>query len=362
MDGTIFDTASIDRKFSRWEDKKHDLTPVQRHGDMHFKRDDYFAPLGPGGINGAKLRQLIHIVQQYQERGGKGGLLTGASVISPQLAMGAAVAKHFGMKAELVIGATNPSSSIRRPMVELAAWFGAEFRFIPVAYNPALQRECVRLYDAQRAGWFYLEYGITKCPSRNPAEDVYSFHKLGAEQTANIPDDIEDLVIPAGSCNSCTSILHGLVRHQPRSLKRIHLIGIGPTKIKMVNERLRLLEHESGLDHKIFNPCFEDPTALEGMKMLRPLGVARYDLHYTDLHGTGRVAYHERLSEQYQGIQFHPNYEAKVWWHLRTRAAKLIRPTTLFWIIGSEPSRRAMETYLHKRFGQPPTQAPQVAI
>ena len=40
------------------EDHLLDLTPVENIGGMWWKREDKFAPLGYGGINGSKLRQL----------------------------------------------------------------------------------------------------------------------------------------------------------------------------------------------------------------------------------------------------------------------------------------------------------------
>ena len=59
---SIFDVLSIDRNKVKWEDYISVLTPIERIGDMHFKREDLFAPLGVGGINGSKLRQAIYLV------------------------------------------------------------------------------------------------------------------------------------------------------------------------------------------------------------------------------------------------------------------------------------------------------------
>jgi hypothetical protein len=82
---SIFPTLGIDRNKVRWEDYLTALTPWEQRGGLWFKREDYFAPLGYGGPNGSKMRQLIWYINRF--RAGKTRLLTGASVQSPQLSM-----------------------------------------------------------------------------------------------------------------------------------------------------------------------------------------------------------------------------------------------------------------------------------
>ena len=329
---SIFTTRTLGRK-ARWEDNLHTLTPVQSVGKLNFKRDDAFAPLGYGGINGSKLRQLIWLASEYRKGGGKAGLLTAASVLSPQLPMAAAVATHFDLPSVLIIGATNPKAAIRNEMVQMAAWFGAKFDFINVAYNPALQQRCNDLYRGDFANHFLLEYGIT-CDHRvHPPKEVEAFHRLGSEQVKNIPDDITDLIVPAGSCNSCTSILYGLARNPKPKLKNIYLIGIGPTKMGLVDERLRLMGKLTGVDTQVFNAKFKSD-----LPSFQNTPKAPYSLHYDDLHGRGLVRYHKRVPYAYKGISFHPTYEGKVMNHIVKNAPELLKSTTVFWIIGSKPS------------------------
>jgi hypothetical protein len=45
-----------------WAEKLYDITSVESIGGMWWKRDDLFAPLGTGNINGSKLRQLIWVL------------------------------------------------------------------------------------------------------------------------------------------------------------------------------------------------------------------------------------------------------------------------------------------------------------
>lgn len=78
---SIFNTFSLDRSVSRWEESLGVLTPWENLDGMWFKREDKFAPLGYGGPNGSKMRQLIHYMNR--RRAGKTHVLTGASIQSP---------------------------------------------------------------------------------------------------------------------------------------------------------------------------------------------------------------------------------------------------------------------------------------
>tara|TARA_R100001443_G_scaffold116986_1_gene139383 strand:- start:3256 stop:4272 length:1017 start_codon:yes stop_codon:yes gene_type:complete len=322
---------------------------------MWFKREDAFAPLGYGGINGTKLRQLIWLVKRYRDAGGSAGLVSGASVLSPQLAMGAAVSKHFEIPCTLAVGATHPDACMRNPMVRLAVWLGAKLDFhAKTAYNPSLQQRCRTLLSSSKQGWFYLEYGITLDHAVHEDQAVLDFHRVGALQTQNIPDHITDLVIPAGSCNSATSILHGLAMDKPKPmLTDIRLVGIGPTKMRLISERLAVFEKLTGVNHRIWQPMFETD-----LPSFAPQGEPRYRLHYDDLQGGRLVRYHTAIPFSYAGIVFHPTYEGKVMAWLSLCRRSLIKPTTLFWIIGSEPDLALLRPYLEKECGRCPTVAP----
>lgn len=117
INGTIFPILSISRDEIKWDDYLYELTPVQKVGRLYFKRDDHFAPLGYGGINGSKLRQAIWLVKNYIDGGGSKTIYSGASVKSPQLPMTSAVATHFGLKSKHVIGATNQKQPLSMKML-----------------------------------------------------------------------------------------------------------------------------------------------------------------------------------------------------------------------------------------------------
>lgn len=329
---TIFDVQSPDRGHVRWEEHLDALTPWEFRQGVYWKREDYFAPLGYGAINGAKLRQCIWLINRNR---GAQRVVTAASVKSPQLPMVTAVAKHFGIPTTIIVGATSDKSSWKHPNVAIARNLGAEVEITSVAYNPVLQRAAISRRDAEPDAYL-LEYGIT---TTNDDVEVERFHALGGQQVSNIPQQVKTLVIPSGSCNTLTSILYGLARTPAESLQRLVLVGIGPDRSAFLRGRFESIRKVFGIDlTKLFrsdevypHPVF--PTSNDE---------ARYVVEYHDLHGRGIYGYQDEAPFSYAGITFHPTYEGKVmnylsnnrWWFNRFWRGD---GTVGFYIVGSRP-------------------------
>jgi 1-aminocyclopropane-1-carboxylate deaminase/D-cysteine desulfhydrase-like pyridoxal-dependent ACC family enzyme len=345
---TVFPVQSLSRSQVQWEQYLGTLTPITRVNGRAYKREDFFAPLGYGGINGSKLRQLIYLVQNYRQSGGRAGLITGASVLSPQISMAALVAAHYELPALMVLGGSKPETSIKHENVAIAARAGATFSYVPVGFNPTLQRSVGKLaQEPQLKDYFRLHYGITT-PEAATARDVAGFHAVGAPQAANIPDDIEHLIMPAGSCNSCTSVLFGIAQHRPKALRKVTLLGIGPTRLRWIEDRMESIHQATGVDVMgLFRPRYHQHPDLEPAHRRD----APYELEHYDLHSTGYVKYADRKPFSLDGIDFHPTYEGKCltymaehrdtfseWWEGDGK--------TLFWIVGSKPTAGAMTRHL----------------
>lgn len=310
---SIFPNESVN-----WEEYLLELTPVEKIGSLWFKREDYFAPLGYGGINGSKLRQCIYLFSRHLSRA---GVISGSSVKSPQISMSAIVAKRYGQHAIEVIGATKVNTAMQHENVMIGAAAGARFVINKVAYNPALQRKTLELTNRFPSYW-RLEYGISM-PKESSSQDFDSFHRLGADQVSNIPEHITDLVIPTGSGNSAISILYGIYTYRPRNLKRIYFMLIGPNKMSFVHERLNAI-----------NP------------RILPWLIENVEGNVFDLHGEEYATYQDEVQFEYNGIEFHPTYEAKCMKYLTEYAPELLSDTTCFWIIGSKPYLAQMLPYL----------------
>lgn len=328
---TIFVNQSLDRSRVDWTDKLELLTPVSMHGGVWVKREDEFAPLGSGGINGSKLRGLIRMMER-RSRDAK-VIVTGASVKSPQHSMTAAVARHLGMETVHVIGATNPTSAMQRPQVKMATRFGAKFDIIRVAYNPQLQKRVgeieAALYE-QGASVGNLPYGITPEP-----HEVYDFHALGGLQTRNLPD-VSTLIVPAGSCNSIASVLHGLAHERPPGLRRVVTVAIGPDRTRWLWERLQTLGVRD-------NYRYHGPA--EAVLKRDPIERNYLELVHLDPHGEGFSDYQGEMKESLGDLVLHPTYEGKVLRYLKQRYPHLLCEDSCFWVVGGPASEEVMEAH-----------------
>lgn len=302
---SIFPRFSLDRSVIEWEDYLGELTPWENHQGVWFKREDYFAPLSYGGPNGSKCRQLIYLMNRQRE--GKSHVLSGASVKSPQLSMSAIIGAHYGLPSCLVVGATKPKTMLFHPNPFIAAGFGAQFEFINVAYNPALQRKVEELTQPSS---LVVKYGITVDHQTASTEDVRKFHEVGANQVKNLPEEVEVLIVPAGSCNSLVSVLLGLSRDS-KNVKLLYTLGIGPDKMDWVKERCAKI----GVDVDAFP----------------------FKWKHHSLHDSGFSTYQDSMSESFDGIQFHPTYEGKMIRYLKSAGWIPEDGSVGFWIVGSEP-------------------------
>lgn len=308
----VFPVYSIDRGQVKWEDYLHTLTPVEHRDGLWFKRDDLFLPLGPGGLGGSKCRQLIWYMNRFRE--GKTHVLSGASIQSPQLLMSAIVGAHYGLPSRLVVY-SKPSTLLRHPSPRISAGFGATFEYVKGPYNPIIQR---RVSELEKPTSLVVHYGITIDHTKpNTAHFVEEFHNVGARQVENIPDEVETIIMPTGSCNSICSLLLGLSRNS-KNVKRVIAMEIGPDKRDWLKSRLRVL----GVD----------------------MDNLPFRVKYVTLHGN-YTQYSDKMPEKLDDINFHPTYEGKMIRWIRENGGLPSDGKHLFWIVGGEPRPEAMEPF-----------------
>ncbi len=337
--GTIFPEVHADLG---WADYLHAVTPVDEGAEsgLLYKREDTFAPLGYGGINGAKLRQCIWLMQHMHDHA---PVITACSVLSPQAPMVALVGRHFGYQVHVMYGATHREAALRHENVEIAVRAGARLEFTKVAYNPALQR-AANTWAVHHDGQL-LHYGITTPGGSSPAY-VRNFHEVAAPQAISVPSGVRTVIVPFGSANSAVGALLGLARYGPGTISRVVLVGIGPDRLKWLTDRAAMIAEAGGLDLR----------TVYGLKTNSPYGegVVRHwrgtvMLDHHDLHGSGYVRYSDKRPWRQDGIDFHPTYEGKIMHWLDHTAPYWFTPRdgrTLFWIVGSKPSLAAMEGHL----------------
>jgi hypothetical protein len=361
MNDSIFKIQSIDRKIIHWEDHILDLSPVEEIGGMWFKREDKFAPLGYGGINGSKLRVCIWLISEAIKKGAK-GISHGAVTGSPQHPMVACIGSHFNVPVVDCIGTKDPD---KHETLKAAKWMGAQFRSFNPGYAATLNAKAAELSKEEFAGYFHLETNITLDERINTAESIEQFHRAGSEQVRNIPDHIETIIIPAGSCNSVTGVMYGIARFRPKGLKRVILMGIGSfgsSDPAYVYRRLRLISTASTCDIKgqnisdLFLWNFDNRIASSW-------GTTHYAVEQYDVNGgcghcekckDGYVTYNDLMPFKFADLDFHPRYEGKMMNYMQDHIGEFrqyINDKSLFWIVGSKPDASAMVPLLKDRFG-----------
>lgn len=299
-----------------------DLTPIELHSGMWFKREDKFCPKGYGHINGSKLRQCLFLVDKWHQEGGR-GVVSGSVSQSPQHAFISELCRHYNMGCVIVHAKKNV---IESPYLKLAKSNGAKLIKSKVGYAKTLGSMSKKMLN-KLPNHHFLETNITLEEEVNSWEDIAAFHRVGAEQARNIPDNIERLIIPCGSCNSVTSIMYGLALYPKPFLKEIVLMGIGnngSNNIGYVEHRLKHIAEVTDIN-------------IEGLFGWE--GGERHTFNYHNLNGSGYCKYSDTMVESTSNIQFHPRYEGKCIRYIKENLMHYWNDRSLFWIVGSDLMR-----------------------
>lgn len=277
-----------------------ELTPIEKRDDYWFKREDLYRPYSFSPANGSKLRQCQLLVEKNIGTA-RNGIITGTSVFSPQAVIAATVAKGFGVPCSIFYGGTREELLFKKHYPSLAKELGANISIVSkLAYTSVLSARAEEV--AQEKAYFHIRYGFDL---RNNL-DVF-IHSV-AEQAANIPSDVRNIVITVGSAITIVGLLFGLSKH-PNNVERIYAIGCAPNRLNKIQEYANMLYFEYG-------------TPL-------PIDKVKYVDAFNSLRG---YKYENTMQEEYQGIAFHPRYEAKTFRWLRNNP----KEACLFWITGAD--------------------------
>lgn len=300
------------------------ITPVELHEGMYFKRDDKFAPLGYGNINGSKLRQAVYLVDKWIKEKNIKGVVSGSVSQSPQHAFISEICKHYDLECLIVHAKKNVDES---PYLKVAKNNGSKFIKSKVGYAKTLGAIAKKMLK-KFPEYEYLETNITLDEKFNSWEDIESFHNIGSLQVKNIPDHITTLIIPCGSCNSATSILYGLIRFPKLSIKNIILMGIGnygSNNIEYIENRLKKICEIKKIN---INDIFDFKFKGGNLK--------QHNMTYYNLNGEGYCKYTDVMKEKAGDIEFHPRYEGKCIRYLKEYKKFEWNKNSLFWVVGSD--------------------------
>lgn len=274
----------------------YELTPVQEIDGLYVKRDDLFAPFGAGSVNGGKLRQCWMLVNRIKDE--YKSTISCCSIHSPQAPISAAVSKHFGLPCHIYYGGTKEERLNELSMPKIVRKFEGQIEIYPSGRHSILYAKARQ--NAEKDNSFIISYGFNL---KDYPELIFG---AVADQVENIPHDLDNLVVTCGSGITTTGIIHGLSKFK-KKIKHLYLVATAPSREKMIKDAL-------------------EETAL--------------DVDYTivDLFHRKGFVYEDGEEAYLEGIELHPNYEAKAYkWLTEESGINLHDYRTLFWIVGSKP-------------------------
>lgn len=162
------------------------LTPVERRGDAWVKRDDAFTF---AGVAGGKVRSCLALARTATT-----GLVTAGARQSPQANIVAQIGAALGLPVRI-----HAPAGQQTPELEAAQAAGAEVVMHEwPKYNNVIVSKARA--DAAASGWTEIPFGM-ECE-----EAVRQTRR----QVANLPAEVQRIVMPVGSGMSLAGVLHGL--------------------------------------------------------------------------------------------------------------------------------------------------------
>lgn len=176
--------AAVEASSQELQDSPDGLSPVELRGPFWFKRDDLFAI---AGVAGGKARTCWALAA------GAPGLVTAGSRSSPQANIVAQVAKRLDIPCQV----HTPTGELSPELLAARAG-GAEVVQHKAGYNAVIVARARE--SAKALGWVEVPFGM-EC------EEAV---RQTRSQVANVPAEVERLVVPVGSGMSLSGILRGL--------------------------------------------------------------------------------------------------------------------------------------------------------
>ncbi len=277
------------------------ISPVQEQEGVFYKRDDLFAPFGPGGLNGGKCRQTFQLIKHnwdYIQQTFGGRLITTSSVYSTSGTILAAFTHRLGLKSILAVGGTKPNTIDKHHMMRLAKAYGCDVRIVcGTGMAGPLKKRLNGICES--------EIVFNTVFSDNVADQPRAILDPIAAQVVNLPDELDNLVVPVGTGIHLLGIMRGLKEHG-KTVKRIIGCHVGPDRRKKIDGYLSPLE-------------WQNPT---------------YDMVALNL----KTAYAKACVEHMpNGDPLDEIYEAKTHVWMRENL-DLKNEKTLLWIVGRRPS------------------------
>jgi 1-aminocyclopropane-1-carboxylate deaminase/D-cysteine desulfhydrase-like pyridoxal-dependent ACC family enzyme len=238
----------------------YEMSPVEKHGDIWFKREDLYKPFDDFGISGGKVRQCLALVDNNKEfikQECDSTLATAASIGSPQNPIVSRVAKHFGFNSIIGIGNTTlPKAINENKTLTYCQEAGSEVIVLSETqgYSNVLYAGLDKLATTRK--FFKILFGYQLQSNRKSVVDVIS------HQVKNIPEEIDTLVVNCGSAVSFIGIMNGVL-NQNRKFRVVAIQPFGYDRTKFIDEGIEHMRWEYDYEyHKGNYPYHKKVTAV----------------------------------------------------------------------------------------------------
>ncbi len=279
-----------------------DITPIEYCNKVFYKRDDLYTPFGDDHVNGGKVRQAVQLFDEIHDDirdNHNGGVVTASSVHSPQSAIIAKVAQEHGFKCIIAVGGTKPETLYNHHMMRLSKFYGADIRIVAghgmtTAIDAGAKKKII-----PETGYKLIKFAISL--ESNP-EAIFDGV---TDQVANIPDELDNLIVPVGSGIQFAGIIRGLKKYN-KKVKRI--VGVAfCDRTKNINAHLDRFKYEDF-----------------------PAKVTKFDDYEIVL---TKYPYSKSIWESFDGVVLDDIYEGKAHKWMRENI-DTEKEKTLFWIVG----------------------------
>lgn len=280
-------------------------TPVQYVGGVFYKRDDMYTPYGAGDVNGGKVRQAIRLLYPMREklRSNYNGVVTHTQVHSTTGTIIARVCKDLSIPCTICVGGSSPDTIDNHHMMRYAKSLGANVRNVcgTGMHGPVL----ARMREIAKQENLFDAVFTHNVEAREDAI-IDSIER----QVGNLPNQLDQLVLPVGSGVHFAAVVRGLHRYKINVGKIIGLC-VGPKRTENINK-------------------WVDP-------------MSGYPLPDYELHCLNTVYGKPLVEKTADGTILDDLYEAKA--HKWMRENLDLNKRTCFWVVG----RRLSETEVQQR-------------
>lgn len=299
MSGELFDSVRCNESIKVRDGNKNyfstltEPSPIEHHGHILIKRDDLFRPFDHRALNGGKLRQIMTTLRDSRPI----GVITAASIHSPQVPLVAGAARYLGLPCVAIVGGSTMTKELR-----IASELGADIRRAASGRHRALYAEVSRVNAG--LGYHVIPYGIV------PTSFGREFFMTQSQQAENLPDALDVLVVTCGSGVSAAAIIVGLWRFS-KSVRKLILVGTAPSRLKRVSQYVESVSPDA--------KAFLDSI----------------DLTYIDMFSEPQFRYEQETPFTLCSIELHPRYEAKAFRYVLEKTS-FASGRAMFWIVGAD--------------------------